>query len=324
MHTKFKWIIPLLLMLILLGGWRIWSSTDTFASGASIDRWNVGGLTKEEATDLLLQEARPKPIVVRGPQTIRKEISMRPLARKAVNEAWANQQRGFLDRLLGTGSARADLHWDYSGTEALYKKALQWDRNPKDFAVAWKGDRVVVLPGRPGWQSNHKQLRRDIHLVARSGGGTVLISGKKIKPQIATKKDLWKQQPTQILVDQSDFVLSVYRRGQLYKQYPIATGQPGFETPNGQWRVINRAIDPAWMAPEWAGAQAGQLVPGGSPENPLIDRWMGIGDGVGIHGTTDIGSLGSAASHGCIRMDPADVRELYEWVPVGTPVLIRS
>jgi lipoprotein-anchoring transpeptidase ErfK/SrfK len=49
---------------------------------------------------------------------------------------------------------------------------------------------------------------------------------------------------------------------------------------------------------------------------------MGIYNGAGIHGTSDIGSLGTAASHGCIRMAVPDVIDLYDRVDVGTPVYI--
>ena len=49
---------------------------------------------------------------------------------------------------------------------------------------------------------------------------------------------------------------------------------------------------------------------------------MGIYDGAGIHGTDDVGSLGRAASHGCVRMAVPDVIELYDQVDVGTPIYI--
>ena len=65
-----------------------------------------------------------------------------------------------------------------------------------------------------------------------------------------------------------------------------------------------------------------QVIPGGVPENPLKARWMGIYNGAGIHGTSASGSIGTAASHGCIRMLIPDVIELYDQVPVGAPVYI--
>jgi lipoprotein-anchoring transpeptidase ErfK/SrfK len=64
------------------------------------------------------------------------------------------------------------------------------------------------------------------------------------------------------------------------------------------------------------------VIPGGTPENPLKARWLGIFDGAGIHGTTETGSIGSAASHGCVRMLIPDVIELYDQVPVGAPIYI--
>ena len=84
-------------------------------------------------------------------------------------------------------------------------------------------------------------------------------------------------------------------------------------------------MNPAWTAPDspWAGAYRNEVVPGGRADNPLKARWMGIVGGVGIHGTGAPGSIGSRASHGCIRMTVPDVIDLYPRVPVGTPVLIR-
>ena len=80
----------------------------------------------------------------------------------------------------------------------------------------------------------------------------------------------------------------------------------------------------AWSVPNkpWAGALAGKVIPGGTPDNPLKARWMGIYNGAGIHGTDQVGSLGSAASHGCVRMAIPDVIELYDQVEVASPVYI--
>jgi lipoprotein-anchoring transpeptidase ErfK/SrfK len=71
----------------------------------------------------------------------------------------------------------------------------------------------------------------------------------------------------------------------------------------------------------WAGDLAGKVIPPG-PDDPIKARWMGIYAGAGIHGTDADGSIGSAASHGCIRMHIPDVIELYDEVSVGTPVYI--
>ena len=112
------------------------------------------------------------------------------------------------------------------------------------------------------------------------------------------------------------------------RQYTIAIGAKGFNTPSGVYRIVNKIVNPSWTMPnsEWVPEELrGTTIPGGEPNNPLKARWMGFSpyEGVGIHGTGDTDSLGSAASHGCIRMSPKDVKDLYERVPLGTPVVIQ-
>jgi lipoprotein-anchoring transpeptidase ErfK/SrfK len=99
----------------------------------------------------------------------------------------------------------------------------------------------------------------------------------------------------------------------------------GLSTPAGQFSITDKQVNPAWHVPNaaWAGSLAGQVIPGGAPNNPLRARWLGIRDGVGIHGTNEDWSIGSRASHGCIRMHVGDVIALYPRVPIGTPVLIH-
>ena len=109
------------------------------------------------------------------------------------------------------------------------------------------------------------------------------------------------------------------------RSYRVAVGQPGYPTPTGLFHVRSKSVNPAWSVPNssWAGSQAGQVIPGGAPGNPLVARWIGITSAVGFHGTNNPWSIGGAASHGCIRMYPRDVIRLYEWVRIGTPVYVR-
>ena len=72
----------------------------------------------------------------------------------------------------------------------------------------------------------------------------------------------------------------------------------------------------------WAGKLAGTTIPAGDPGNPIKARWLGIFDGAGIHGTDNEASIGTAASHGCVRMRIPEVIELYDQVPVGAPIYI--
>ena len=126
------------------------------------------------------------------------------------------------------------------------------------------------------------------------------------------------------MVERDTFQLKLYKKLKLQKGYTVAIGADGFSTPAGLYHIQNKAVNAAWSVPNkpWAGSLAGTVVPGGSPQNPLKARWMGIIDGAGIHGTDQVGSLGSRASHGCVRMAIPDVIELYPKVPVQTPIYI--
>jgi len=153
---------------------------------------------------------------------------------------------------------------------------------------------------------------------------TVHTALKKTSPAVNVN-DLKKLYGTVITVDKAHFKLRLFKGLKFSKSYMVAVGQPAYPTPSGQFHIVNKQVDPVWSVPNspWAGELQGTTVDGGSAANPLKARWMGIINGVGIHGTGEDSSIGSAASHGCIRMHVADVKDLYPRVPVGTTVLIR-
>ncbi|HSD79719.1 MAG TPA: L,D-transpeptidase family protein [Solirubrobacteraceae bacterium] len=130
---------------------------------------------------------------------------------------------------------------------------------------------------------------------------------------------------TVITVDKAHFRLRLFKNLRVVRSYGVAVGQPAYPTPSGLFRIVSKQVNPTWSVPNspWAGELGGTTVAGGSAANPLKARWMGIVNGVGIHGTGEDWSIGQRASHGCIRMHVWDVVALYGRVPVGTPVLIR-
>lgn len=118
------------------------------------------------------------------------------------------------------------------------------------------------------------------------------------------------------------------RRVMLYRgetsvgSYPIAVGRRGWETPKGTFKVMQMFRDPVWVSP----LQSNVVIPGGDPDNPLGRHWIGFWtDGknwIGFHGTPNHQSVGTAASHGCIRMYHKDVEELFKKVSLGTEVKV--
>jgi lipoprotein-anchoring transpeptidase ErfK/SrfK len=142
---------------------------------------------------------------------------------------------------------------------------------------------------------------------------------------MVTTRNLARRYPAVVTIDRAHFKLRLFKRLKFVKSYGVAVGQPAYPTPTGLYSITNKQVNPAWTAPNspWAGELAGSTTPGGSASNPLKARWMGIVNGVGIHGTGEDWSIGSRASHGCIRMHVSDVVDLFPRVPVGSPVLIR-
>lgn len=107
--------------------------------------------------------------------------------------------------------------------------------------------------------------------------------------------------------------------------YPIGIGDEGWETPEGEFAVISKLKRPPWKPPQAIRLERPWLplrVPPG-PENPLGDRWLGFTpEGHGIHGTNQPYGVGRRVSHGCLRLYPEDIRDLFERAEVGTPVRI--
>ena len=110
-------------------------------------------------------------------------------------------------------------------------------------------------------------------------------------------------------------------------RYPVAVGKAG-----KQWRgrsfVDGKYVNPAWSPPREVKRDKPSLpdvIPGGSPKNPMGVRALTLNGGeYAIHGTTRSmrGSIGSAASYGCIRMYNEDIVDLFARVRVGTPVAV--
>lgn len=136
-----------------------------------------------------------------------------------------------------------------------------------------------------------------------------------------------------LVVKRDQFKLEVWkwrslppREYRLVETFPIAVGAKGYATPAGIYRVIGKDRTPQWTMPDsdWVEPELrGTTLPSGHPANPIVGAWLGLtDDGVGIHGTNNVASLGSKASHGCIRVRPSVAIHLHRKVKKGTPVVV--
>jgi lipoprotein-anchoring transpeptidase ErfK/SrfK len=315
------------------------SRRDVIADGIRVGGIPVGGMKPAAARAALrhrLLDALRRPVVVtyRGR---RFALSARA-ADVAVNveglvdEALARSRGGsFLARVgreVTGGSVDANLrpHVVYShGALAGFvaRVAAQVDRPARDATLGFGPASLSPLPARDGLEVEQHRLRVEVaRALASEGARTVGAHVRVTKPTVATD-ELAGKYGTVITVDRARFRLRLFKRLKLVKTYTIAVGRAGLETPAGVYTINDKEVNPSWHVPNspWAGRLAGKVIPPG-PDDPIKARWMGIAAGAGIHGTEDIGSLGSAASHGCIRMSIPDVIDLYDRTPFGTTVYI--
>ena len=221
----------------------------------------------------------------------------------------------------------AKITWSRPAVRRLVTRVQKkLDRKAVDASVDLESGQVTPKPSREGLAVRARRLRRDLERELLDAGArrVVRVRTAVVKPKVTTAK-LAEKYPAVVVVNRSAFRLTLYKNLKPAKTYGIAVGQVGLETPAGLYNIQNKAVDPAWTMPnsDWvAPADRGKVVPGGTPQNPLKARWLGIYAGAGIHGTDAESSIGTAASHGCIRMRIPEVKELYDQVPVGAPVYI--
>jgi lipoprotein-anchoring transpeptidase ErfK/SrfK len=335
-------VLAIAAMLVAAIGAYAWDSSrsDEIAEGVTVGSIDVGGLTTDEATDLVRHElVTPlrKPVTVKF-EDVKYRLSAEKLEVEAdvagmVDRALdASQEGGLPGRLWryatgGEVSETIEPQVTYS-SEALdafvAKVETEVNREPVDATIEPTPTSLGKVKGQTGVALKTEELRSELETLVQQRDDRVAEAPAEIVEPEVTADELAEAYPSYLTVDRSNFQLRLWENLELTKTYTIAVGAIGFDTPAGVYNIQNKAVDPAWNVPDsdWAGDLAGTVVPGGVPENPLRERWMGIFDGAGIHGTDDVGSLGSAASHGCIRMGVPDVIELYDQVDVGTPIYI--
>jgi lipoprotein-anchoring transpeptidase ErfK/SrfK len=317
------------------------STRDRIAAGVRVNGVAIGGMTRAQAearlhATLLKPLDRPVRATYHGhtftltPRQASIGIDIHGTVDKALarsqqgnmfSRSWRNLRNASLNAQLA-----ADVSWSQPAIQRLVRRAQKAiDRPARDAQVDLSKGKVEPTKSRIGVRVKFNTLAKQLQRTLLDPGSPkdVKIATTVVQPKVSTAQ-LAKRYPAVIIINRGAFKLTFYKHLKPVKTYGIAVGQVGLETPAGLYQVQNKAVDPAWHVPNsaWAGSLAGQVIPGGAPNNPIKSRWMGIFDGAGIHGTSDDSSIGSAASHGCIRMHIPDVVELYDQVPVGAPVYI--
>jgi lipoprotein-anchoring transpeptidase ErfK/SrfK len=345
MRTRLIVLVTVLVLLGLGGVAGVYfydqSKKDLIAQGVKVNGVPIGGLTSAAAERKLsstLLEPLDRPVKVhykdRTFTLTQKAAAIGIDIRGSVAKAMKRSQEGDMfsrtwrnlrDESLNTELA-AEVSYNQPAIEKLVKRVRKSiNREPVDAKVDLSEGSVEPTTSKTGVRVKYNTLAKDVERTLLDPGNTkpVKVHTTVVEPKVSTK-DLAKKYPAILIIDRAAFKLTLYKNLKRAKTYGIAVGQVGLETPAGLYNIQNKAVDPAWHVPnsDWAGDLAGQVIAGDDPSNPIKARWMGIYDGAGIHGTDAEGSIGTAASHGCIRMRIPEVKELYDQVPVGAPVYI--
>ena len=313
---------------------------DKIAEGVTVGGISVGDMTRTEALERVESEVAARlerPIRARyekktfeiDPQRAGVTVDVESSVDRAVAVSREGNILSRTFRGLTGGTVDEDVDVEVTYDRGDVEKRITYidrrlERPAVDADVEISVAGVDTVKEQEGLRVSDAWLARavDRKLTQPDAKRHVRVRAKPVEPEVTTK-ELAKRYPAIIVVNRSTFQLQLYEDLKPTLGYTVAIGAAGYDTPVGLYEIQNKQVDPYWNVPDsdWAGGLAGQVIPPG-PSNPLKSRWMGIYNGAGIHGTDATYSLGSAASHGCIRMAIPDVEELYEHVDVGTPVYI--
>ncbi|HVS28220.1 MAG TPA: L,D-transpeptidase/peptidoglycan binding protein [Solirubrobacteraceae bacterium] len=329
-------------LLLGLGALYVWDSSrdDVIAKGVHVGGVDIGGLQAQAARNKLQRQllvSLNRPVIARYHQ---RSFTLTPAqahvtvnVSAAVDEALKRSRKGSIFTRVGRTVFGDSLNIRLKPVVSYSKRAVKQlvrhidktiSRSPRDATVQPSARTLRKVRGRDGIVVERRPLRGAIRRLLTNAGGnrTITVLTRRVAPKVTTAQ-LARKFASYIVIRRQAFELRYYRHLKLAHTYPIAVGRQGLETPAGLYSIQGKEVNPSWHVPNssWAGKLAGTTIPPG-PKDPIKARWMGFNGGAGIHGTEDVGSLGSAASHGCIRMSIPDVITLYKHVSVGTPVYV--
>ena len=340
--TSIAVLIAAVLLVLVVGGAYAYDSSqkDKIADGVTIGGVDVGGLDEEQAKAKVhrklvapLQTSLGVSFEGKTWKLTGSQLKIRADLDTAVEEAVDDSQEGGLPgrlvRYVSGGEVEESIRPEVAYSERAINRfvrrvAEEINREPKNADVEPSGASLEVVAGENGRKLRDNLLEKDLKAAVLNANAPHAVKAKvhSIAPEV-TKQEVAAEYPSYLTLDRSTFTLRLWKHLKLAKTYTVAVGMEGLETPEGLYAIQEKEENPVWHVPlsDWAGSLAGQTIPPG-PSNPIKARWMGIYEGAGIHGTEETYSLGSAASHGCVRMAIPDVEELYDEVEVGTPIFI--
>lgn len=326
-----------LLVVVAVGGVLAWDAVASarILPGVRVEGIAVGGLTRAEATRVVADGVRSRGMeqitVTVGDArwtAIAGSLGRIESVRSAIDEAFdVGRRMGPVERLLLRVRGEAvdaeitvGSSYDPDVVRAFVDDvAGKVNARPVDATVEYLDGEIVVRPPAEGIRVRRAPAVEALGRALASGATSVALPIDTTPPA----EDGASFGRT-IVVDISENTLVLYDGAEVLRTYRVATGAPGFPTPLGAFEVTGKAENPTWVnpAPDGWGKDYPPSIPPG-PGNPLGTRAIYLNaPGIRIHGTYNASSIGSFASHGCVRMLIADSEDLYELVAIGVPVFI--
>ena len=312
------------------------ATSDRILPGVRIAGIDVGDMKRDEAVRTLREKAEEtlySDLVVsaagRTWTVTPASLGMTADVEGAVDDAFAlAQDMSFTSRVYHRlrnvpVDASIDLSFDSHrrGVKDFVQQAFDEVSVPAvDARFALVDGELVTGRSRSGRElAVHAATARILHALS-DRADEVSVPVRTLDPEVTTAS-----LGSSIVVDVSENHLYLYDGLHVVKEYPVATAAAGYTTPVGNWEIVNKAENPSWHNPAqdtWGADLPAVIEPG--PGNPLGTRALYLNaPGIRIHGTYSSDSIGTYASHGCIRMYIADSEDLYGRVPIGTRVIIK-
>jgi lipoprotein-anchoring transpeptidase ErfK/SrfK len=206
--------------------------------------------------------------------------------------------------------------------------AKEIDRKPVDATRTIKGYKFKIKPSVNGAKvSQRTAVKRIVETLSAENALSASERSVSLPVKTAKAKITAKNFKTGIIVSLAHCKIYLYKGEKLVKTYMCAPGRPQFPTPTGDFTIVRKLANAPWINPgsDWAKSMP-PMIPAG-PSNPMGIRKIGIDyPGVFFHGIPagEYSSIGTHASHGCMRMMPSAVMDLFGRVKVGDKVFIRN
>lgn len=336
-------------LMLVLSGTLAWAAVSDYQvrglvpKGVTVVGQNLSGMTEGQARSAILHAVSApmlRPVTVTGDKRswiLNPAIMVHVNVDEMLNEAYMPRRTAtFVTRLshqIQDEPLPADIKPSYSVDASavaawVAQVSDEIDHKPKDAERKIVKYTFKITPSVWGATVDQQASTQQI-IAALSADNALANPSRVVTLPIAVAKPhvVESSFKTAIIVSLDRCKIYLFNGAKLIKKYSCAPGRAAYPTPTGDFKIDTKLANSSWYNPHagWSAGMPDVIGPG--PSNPMGVRKIGINyPGVFMHGVPpgEYGTIGTHASHGCMRMLPSQVLDLYGRVKVGDPVFIRD